>query len=497
MVYGHRGVINRRWTKRLIFSFLVCSAPLLTAQATTLVTSATQKELEKLPPPELTPHLPKFLTLDDAITLALRNNPAVHSSRFQRISDKWALELANYAYQPHFNLTGNTTFTVGQKTGYNVNPGLTINNIMGTQVSISNVNDLQGNQQELISVTQPLLRGFGAVNKIPWLNAQDQEQMARLNFKNSIMDIVTQVITNYRQVVEDEHNVTVQEKALKNEEETAKEYRLRVQAGKMASSELLQEEANLANARLQTLRQQNTLEQDYQTLLDTLGLSPVSKLHVNTQIDFRAPQLPSAEEAVEIALNHNLSYLSQKLALNAAERSVMSAKDALRWQLNLIGSTTFATSSGSIPVIDGFQSFSTTQGTSGSIQLTIPFRDLSAKAALVNAKVALVQSEDAFEQSKRTLTRQVINALTNLRNQYKQLAIAEQGVELQRKNLEAEEIKQRYGKSTALNVNIIQNNLLQQEIDYINSQINYLNNVTNFENLLGKTLDDWGIEMRY
>ncbi len=47
-------------------------------------------------------------------------------------------------------------------------------------------------------------------------------------------------------------------------------------------------------------------------------------------------------------------------------------------------------------------------------------------------------------------------------------------LELQRKNLAAERIKQQYGQTTALNVNIIVDNLLQQEIDFINSQIGYL-----------------------
>jgi len=90
-----------------------------------------------------------------------------------------------------------------------------------------------------------------------------------------------------------------------------------------------------------------------------------------------------------------------------------------------------------------------------------------------------------------------VNNLSNLTSQLEQLTIAEQAVGLQRKNLEAEQIKQRYGQTTALSVNIIQDNLLQQELDFINSQISYLNNVTSFENLLGTTLKDWNVEIRY
>jgi len=104
--------------------------------------------------------------------------------------------------------------------------------------------------------------------------------------------MVTQVITNYRQVVQDHNNLKAQEKAQAREQETARQYQLRVKAGKMAPSELLQEQATLANTRLETVRQKNAVEQDYQTLLDTLGLSPTSQLKLDTHINFQAYQAP-------------------------------------------------------------------------------------------------------------------------------------------------------------------------------------------------------------
>jgi outer membrane protein len=162
-----------------------------------------------------------------------------------------------------------------------------------------------------------------------------------------------------------------------------------------------------------------------------------------------------------------------------------------------VGTANFASSNGTIPVVQGFQNLNTTNSPSAVVQLSIPIRDISSKATLVNAKVALVQAQDALEQAKRTLIRQVLNNLSDLNSQLEQLKIAEQAVALQQKNLEAEQIKQRYGQTTALNVNIIQDNLLQQQIDFVNSQIGYLNSVTAFQNLLGTTLKAWDIEMRY
>lgn len=469
------------------------------AQQPIIVTAATEKELNQspLPPPQTTVQRTKLLTLQDAIVLALRNNPAIQSSRFQRISDRYSLELADYAFQPHFNLTGSTTFTESQPTGYNVNPGVTLGTRWGTQLSLSNTTNLQGNQQEQATIMQPLLRGFGAVNNFPWLNAQDNELIARQTFKSSIMTMVTQVINNYRQVVEDENNLTVRKKVLTLDEETARQYELRVKSGKMAPSELLQEQVTLAGTRLGAVGQANTLEQDYQVLLDTLGLSPESHLKVDTDIKFKIYKTPSKAQAIAIVLSNNPQYVSQKLQLNAARRAVESAKDNLRWQLNVTGSANFAGSSGAIPVITNVSSLSTTSAPTAALELAIPIRDISSKAALVDAKIGLLQAEDALEQSRRSLIQQVVNALRNLQSQFDQLTIAEQQLVLQRKNLEAARIKQQYGQIIALDVSTIQNSLQQQEVDFISSQIGYLNAVTEFENLLGTTLDEWHVEMRY
>ncbi len=349
--------------------------------------------------------------MDEAIVLALRNNPSVHSSRLQRISDKYALELADYQFQPQFQFGASATFTEGEKTGYSANPGITYNTRYGTEMSLTSNTNLKGDQQETFRVVQPLLRGFGHISEIPWLNAQDTELMNRQTFKSSIIDMVTQVITNYRQVVQDYNSLTVQEKALQREQQTSAQYQLRVSAGKMASSELLQEQATLANTHLSVVRQRNQTQQDYQTLLDTLGLSPTSKLKVNTQIDFHAYHTPSKEQAIAIALNNNPQYVSQRLGLNAARRAVALAKDNLRWELNLSGAVNFDNSTGANSVVNFSNEISTTDRPTAIVELSIPIRDITSKAALIDARVGLAQAEDSLEQARRSLIRQVVNSL--------------------------------------------------------------------------------------
>src|SRR5581483_1619101 len=96
----------------LVFFLLIQSFCCAVAIAATpiVVKAAKEKELQNiLPLPQTTIQKPKLLTLEDAIVLALRNNPLVRSARLQRISDQFALELANYAYEPQFKFTANAT----------------------------------------------------------------------------------------------------------------------------------------------------------------------------------------------------------------------------------------------------------------------------------------------------------------------------------------------------------------------------------------------------
>jgi len=62
--------------------------------------------------------------------------------------------------------------TQGESVGYTVNPGVTLNTRYGTQFSLTNTTNLDGNQQETATITQPILRGFGFVNRVPWLDAK-------------------------------------------------------------------------------------------------------------------------------------------------------------------------------------------------------------------------------------------------------------------------------------------------------------------------------------
>ena len=77
------------------------------------------KTFNGLPPSHAAFHSQKLLTLEDAILLALRNNPDVISAQMTRVIDKYNFELAEEKLTPTFTLADfSATAQKGAKPAY-------------------------------------------------------------------------------------------------------------------------------------------------------------------------------------------------------------------------------------------------------------------------------------------------------------------------------------------------------------------------------------------
>ena len=233
---------------------------------------------------------PVMVTLQDAILLALRYNPNVESSQLTRIDDKYNLYLVQRDFVPVYTLGAGSVFTSANRPLYNAAAGVTVRTPLGTQLGLAyNTTFPAANGSSFgtaaFTLTQPLLQGFGFVNKIPLLNAYDSEEIAKLSFKSSIIGIVDQVINSYRSMVSDYNNLDIQKSNLDSTKVTTEQYRLKLRAGQMAPSELIQQEAQLAQAKLTYEQQRIQVEQDYRAFMIGLGLTVNANLKINGRID--------------------------------------------------------------------------------------------------------------------------------------------------------------------------------------------------------------------
>lgn len=446
-------------------------------------------ETRELPAPHVTPRITKNLSLKEAILLALRNNPDVISEELTRVTDKFALEMAYYNFQPQYSLTASDTMSRGAKPEYSVKPGVSLTTPLGTQLSTEYENTLSGGGSTYeFNVTQPLLKNAGMEYNLASLrDALDTEKMAQWTFKSNIITAVDNVVTQYRSLVEDYNNLRVQEQNLKESEKTVDQYKLEVKAGKFAKSDLLQQQASLASNRVSLLQTKSSLSASYQDFLESLGLASDSKVEIEKKITFKKYNLPSLKDAIKLALKNNPSYRSALLSLEVSKRSVMTAQNDSRWELDVTASK----------IITHADDSSTSDDDSVALSLAIPINDLEAKQELVDAKIALEQARLSLEQEKQQLIRTVTTQYSAVKIGYQEVLVARNAVKLQKKTVEDEKIKLKYGKTTVFELNTLTDSLLDEQLSLIETEIAYMNSVTTFQETLGTTLDRWDVKLRY
>ncbi|MCH9769408.1 MAG: TolC family protein [Gammaproteobacteria bacterium] len=434
--------------------------------------------------------IPKHLSLQDAILLALRNNPDVIAADLKRVTDKFALLIEFNKFQPQYTFDATTTYNARGVQTYQVNPTVKLKNTIGTEFDVDYKNNLNGSAGgATFTIKQSLLKGFGYVNKIPFDNALDQEKVNKLAYKSSVITVVGNVITQYRALMNDFASLEIQIHTLKTVEETAKQTALKVKLGKIAPSELIQQEVTVSTTRQQVVTQRESMQQDYRTLLSTLGISPFAKLNVDHSVGPVNYKLPDKEDLIRIALENNIAYQQALLQLKVTRRALITAKDARKWTLNLTASYDADESAPNTPI--------TTTGPNATLDFSIPIDDIQSKSDLVQAYINLENAKLKLQQQKRDLVNQVLQQIDTIRNQLDSVKVDARTVELQKQNLAASNLKLKYGKSTAFESSQIQDQLLQQETTLVSDRITLLNDVTTFNSFLGILLDKWKIKLRY
>ena len=374
----------------------------------------------------------KNLSLKDAILLALRYNPSVKSAEIQRVVDKFNLRLAENALELQYALTGSTNYTNTRSSGFtsystssNLTPQVNLTTPIGTNFSLTmpnNVTSSKGvkatyNPALTLTMTQPLLQGAGtevSPASVGLYTARIQEEVNKLSLKNSVIQVVSQVISQYMQLVQAENTIDMQKASLVKAKATVKQYEILIKTGRNPPTDIVQTQADVASQEVNLQQSLINLQQAQQSLLYTLGLDSSMNITVPTTIRFDDEHVPDLKKSTELALKNNVSYQQQLWNLKVTERQLIVARDQQRWQLNLQTSSTTGGGSGGGDNAS-LESLTNGQNTNNQVglQLTVPLDNYQVKANLVRAKVALDQAKINLAGTRRQIETQVVAAVVN------------------------------------------------------------------------------------
>lgn len=445
------------------------------------------------------------LTLHDAVFLALRYNPNVQSQQFQQIINQFDLEVAKNAFELQYALTGtaqiskiHTNGTDSTVENYIAAPAVSLETQHGGVASVSVNEENVGNYffpQITAQFSQPLISGFRKnIVLSPLFNAMDQEKIGRLQLKNTIVTIITQVIDNYYNVVAAENNLVILQEALQKAQQTLVMTQEQIHAGVAPEADLAQAQLNTAQAKLNIVLAENNLQQNKQNLLLTIGLDPNTQITIPATIIVPKFIIPDLQQSIAIALKNDPTYQADLLNLAILKRNLLVAKDNSLWQLNANVKSAWTPGNNQNNAVANLVNGSSQ---SANLTLNVPLDNYQLKQQIVAANVTLKQQEIQTNFDKHAVITNVINALEQLTAAESAIQFSQQGQQLANTDLNNSYTEYKFGRTTILTVTQQQQTLTSAQQAVITNQIAYLNALANYQQVTQTALDYWRIAIRY
>ncbi len=478
----------------------------------TLLSPGTALSAEGPPPPP-----PPKMTLNECVVLALVNNLDVRGAYLDRIVQRFTLQQAEQRFwlpsDPELTLSAatNSTYNATGDRTQDFKPGGTFVSKLGlpTGATIDVTWENSAYRQDIgvayaytsgwkATLLQPLLKGGGVDNAtFAVKSARIAEEQNILGLRQTISERIGTAIANFRAYASFIRTLENRKKSLENARQTYEINKALIAAGRMARTELIQSEADIANQEFEVVSARNDLDAARLTLLSFLNIDKNFIFEPAEESSLRVTP-PPLQEALETALRNRPDFIGavynqevRKWALKNATRNKM-------WALNLRADTFEGETGDGRSYEEAFKNQSIAKRNwSIGLDLVIPI------TALTDDKKAYLQARNDFEKGEWALKKMrtdieiaVQNAIRNVEMQQTRLALARQAVLLSQQKLDIENEKLKAGRTTNFQLVSFQNDLKNQQDAETLALRNYLDSLSQLDAQLGITLDRWGISIK-
>jgi HAE1 family hydrophobic/amphiphilic exporter-1 len=485
------------------------------------------------------------LSLLDAVELALRNNLSVQVARYGPQSSFEGINASRAPFDTNLSFSIPSSFSRGTQPTTNQTQGGDVitsqglnggfqwseNLEWGTNYSLSWTSSRSSNNNQFATfnpsfssglrgqINQPLLQGFGEVNRTGIRVAMNSYDQSIEQFRGSVQNIIAQVVSAYWNLRGQAEGVRVQEESLELAEQQLARNEIQVEIGTLAPIETVQAETSVAASRLSLIQAQNQLENAQDQLkelinFDTVVDDPFAYDLVATEEPEQTVAAIDAEEAVSVALENDPQLIQQRIGLRSAELQLNQAENSLLPNLSVNasfnlqgrGGTRIIRSGGlggeETEIIEtGFgtaisQVFSGDFNTwSVGASLTFPLHNYSAKASAARARISQNQQMTQFEQRRQQITYDIRQQVRNVQNLVQQVQTATLRRELADRQLQAEQRKFEVGTTTNFQVLTFQRDFSNAQLAELQAIINLQGAIAQLELSKGTLLQYFGVQL--
>lgn len=469
------------------------------------------------PAPTPAPTGPLPVTVDQAILLTLQNNRSLVVERFNpRIRRTFEAE-QRAAFDP--DLTGEFAFararsdipsdpvqprTLAQNWSGQLGlseflpTGTTLGlSGIGTYYQHPSVNDATWSSALNVSATQALLRGFGLdVNLAALRQARLDTRTSQYELRGFAEALIGQTEETYWDYALALRQIEIVKQSLAIAQQQLDETRERIRLGKLAETELIAAEAELALRREDLINAQSTLDRTRLQFLRLLnpGEAPFDREVV--LLDSPAGGLIPLDllpEHLEMARRMRPDLNQARLLVQRGELDLVRTRNGLLPRMDLfvrLGRTGYASSfGGSISELDG-SNYDVTAG----VDLEYPLFNRAAEARHARATLGRNQAEEAVRNLAQLIEVDVRGAYIEVLRAREQVAATAASRRLQEAKRRTETEKFRIGRSTAFLVAQAQRDLLSSQINEVQALISYRKAFVALYRLEGSLLLRHGIQ---
>ncbi len=453
---------------------------------------------------------PKVWTLDDCIEYALDNNLNIRQIELNVTTSQNQLQQSRMDRLPNLNASASTFY----------NHGRTVDPTTYTFLSGS----LTSNNISLNSSVN-LFNGFQTRNSI----AQNQFYLKadELDLENSKQSVAITITNYYLNALMAKEQVLISQRRYDIVKKQVAYTRKLVEAGSLAEGELLNVEAQLAQADFDRVNAENQYDVAMVALQAAMLLTPSSDFLITEPSDSLEDNLlqtyHSAEALVNDALGNHPSVKSAEYRVMGAESSVKVAKGARYPSLRLGGSLNTSSSSQRqlfdvIPL--GFDTIGRVAGSgdpviskdpkfqiegkpypignqfkdnfnqSVNLQLSIPiFNNYRSRNAISRAQINWERARLNLEQTEVNLRNNVFQAYTSAVAAKKRYDAALKNVEAAGKSFEYTEKRAEQGMVRAIDFQRIQSDLQSAENSLLQAKYQYLMSIRILNYYLGQSIN--------
>lgn len=459
------------------------------------------------------------LTLDDAIRLALQRNPALKVSAFTPQIARANL-LAEYGrFDP--TLTFQRDYSEGTRTislaplttattqtdEYSLSLGglapwgMTYGIVATADNQRGTFNRFTDNYVAFggISVTQPLLRGFGFGATLASLRiAKADRNIAEWHYRQAAIDTVTEVVFAYNHLVQARENLRIARLSRDLAGRLLAQYEARNRIGAISDADVIQARASAASRDEAILVSAQAARDRENELRQLVGETAFFLHGPELELEPLGPAAPVAVDPAadsRRALELRPDFQSARLGVDRRRATSALASNQLLPRVDFVGRYGYSGLDRDFGAARAQVRDQDARSYSAGVVVSVPLTFAEGRGRARSAKLALRRSEADLARLETAIAIEVTAAAGQLETTRKRVESSRIALDFARQSLEAEEKKIQAGTGRTLDVINAQTILIQVERSYAGALADERRAQAAYEREIGVTLLNRGIKL--